>query len=90
MALVKWERLESGVYRWLSGNSKGDFVIWVERGCDTHAGKYPNWYWTVAKLGEKEVLNKLVGNEMSLVDAMAGALAALHSLLEDRLLEVTG
>lgn len=85
----KWERLEPGVYRWAAGNSKGDYMIWIERGCDTHA-KYPTWYWTVVNLGEKSIIDKQVGSEFSLADAKVSSLAALHGIIQQAIQHLNG
>ena len=73
----KWERLESGVYRWLGQNSRGTFLGWVERGCDTHT-RYPRWYWRAIDIHSDQPSK--VGYELSLKEARKSAMEALDQL----------
>ena len=78
----KWERLEPGVYRFLCQNSKGTFLVWVERGCDTHT-RDPHWYWAagwISKNGgelDPRTDKDVVGWEMTLADAKEESMVAL-------------
>jgi len=82
MKSLKWERLESGLYSWITGNSQGDYMIWVERGCGARI-RYPSWYWTVVSLSKEGLANKRVGSEISLIEAKACSLGALHRMIEE-------